>query len=355
MKKTALWILVAIVVTLVISSPLWNFSMQAAGPSVRGIKGRAAANNPNEENFDIRSIESKDAVSKFERRMQKVSSKLKEKNNQLKHAMKSAKETKTKSIPGLEVTFSSLTNSPEVIELKGNGRKFLTPSSSQSRENIVRGYLNNNADLFGLSPQQVSRLRKSAADYTNPNGRLSWLMMEQRWNGMKVFRGEMMAAFTSSGELVRMVGELTGAEEQELVTAPKVSAAQAVVTAAESVNVTLTVDELTVIESSPDGRTVIFNPAGPFTEPVKVESQYFPLDAGLATLAWSMVLYQENQAYYILVDAEEGGALWRKSIVNDQTQPATYVVYSSDSPSPLSPTNALPGSGIQGAAVPRLP
>ncbi|HKQ76116.1 MAG TPA: M36 family metallopeptidase [Blastocatellia bacterium] len=353
MKKNALWILVAIVVTLVISSLLWNFSMQAAGPTVRGIKGRAAANTPSKENFDIRDTESKDAVSKFERRMQKVSSKQKEKNNQLKHAMKSAKEKKTKSIPGLEALFSSLTNSLEVIEVTGKGRKFLTPSSSQPRENIVRGFINDNGDLFGMSPQQVSRLRKSAADYANPNGRLSWLTMEQRWNGMKVFRGEMQAAFTSSGELVRMVGELTGAEEQELATAPRVSAAQAVVTAAASVDVALTAGELTVIESSPDGRTVIFNPAGPLAEPVKAELLYFPLDTGLATLAWSMVVYLENQAYYILVDAEEGDALWRKSIVNDQTQPATYVVYSSDSPAPLSPTNALPGSGIQGAAVPR--
>ena len=45
--------------------------------------------------------------------------------------------------------------------------------------------------------------------------------------------------------------------------------------------------------------------------------------------------------------------MWRKNITEDQTQPATYVVYERDSPAPLSPSTALPGSGIQGAAIPR--
>src|SRR5262249_32470321 len=57
--------------------------------------------------------------------------------------------------------------------------------------------------------------------------------------------------------------------------------------------------------------------------------------------------------YYTLVDAEEREVLWRKNIVNTQTQAATYSVYNDDSPAPLSPSNALPGSGIQGAAIAR--
>src|SRR5262249_35717117 len=108
-------------------------------------------------------------------------------------------------------------------------------------------------------------------------------------------------------------------------------------------------------EASTDGTTVIFNPAGSFTDDIKVELIFFPLDAGLATPAWSTVLWQENAAPYILVDAytPEFGVLWRSNITADQTQTATYSVYNDDSPAPLSPSNAFPGSGIQGAAIPR--
>lgn len=348
MWRNAFRIVVAVVVVSLVSLFLWNLSM----PAARG----QGANKPKKENFDIRDNDSKDAVSKFERRLEKVSAKRKDKNNLLKHAMRDAKEKKSRSIPELDVLFCSLTNSPEVIELKGKGRKFLTSPSSQPRENIVKGFINDNPDLFGLSPREVAQLRK-IADYTNPGGGLSWLKLEQRWNGMPVFRGEMLSAFTSSGEMTRMVGQLVGgAEAQDLATAPKVGAAQAVVAGADAVGVVLTEAELTVKESSPDGRTIVFNPVAQFSGDIKVELTYFPLDAGLATLAWSMVLFGDapsDPSYYTLVDAEEIEVLWRKNIVDEQTQPATYVVYSSDSPAPLSPTNALPGSGIQGAAVPR--
>src|SRR5215813_13206862 len=104
MKRKPVWILASIVVLLLVSSLLWNFSMQAAGPAGRGSKGRAA-NNPGKANFDIRDNESKDAVSKLERRLEKMSSKQKEKNAHMKQAMKSAKEKKGRSVPGLEVSF----------------------------------------------------------------------------------------------------------------------------------------------------------------------------------------------------------------------------------------------------------
>src|SRR5262245_42962652 len=351
MKRTSLWILAAIVVTLLASSMIWNFSMRAAPRSGQRAPGLGSAGKSAIENFDIRDRRSKVAALEFQRRMEKLSSGQREKNANFKSAMETARERKARSVEGLEVAFCDLTNSPEVVGTTGKGRKFLTPPSSQPRESIVREFMNEYADLFGMSPQQVARLRKTA-EYTNPNGKLSWVRIEQRWNGMKVFGGEMTAAFTSNGELARTVGEITpGPDEQDLATTPQVSAAAAVAAAAASVGVTLPESELAVKDSSPNGRTMVFHPAGPFTHDIEPELIYFPLGPGVATLAWSMVLWQGNPAYYILVDAQAGVLLWLKNITNDQTQSATYSVYNDDSPAPLSPTTALPGSGIQGAAV----
>src|SRR5215470_17818642 len=239
MKRKPVWILASIVVLLLASSLLWNFSMQAAGPASRGTKGRRGADNQAKENFDIRDISrDKDTALKFERRMEKFSSKEKEKNASLKLAMKGAEGKKAGTAPDLEVAFSNLTNSPKVIEAKVKGSKALTPRSSLSRESIFKGFMNEHPNLFGMSPQQVAGLRKGA-EYTNPNGRLSWLRMEQRWNGLPVFQGEAVAAFTAGGELVRMSSGLTpGPEALTLETEPKFSAAAAVVAAAASLDVT---------------------------------------------------------------------------------------------------------------------
>src|SRR5262249_28275346 len=97
-------------------------------------------------------------------------------------------------------------------------------------------------------------------------------------------------------------------------------------------------------------------PAGPFTDNIKVELMYFPLDASAATLAWAMAVVQDKpaySAYYTLVDAEVGDVLWRKNVVNTQTQSATYGVYNDDSPAPFSPSTALPGSGLQALPIAR--
>ena len=52
----------------------------------------------------------------------------------------------------------------------------------------------------------------------------------------------------------------------------------------------------------------------------------------MATLAYSMVLWEKVDAYYIIVDAIDGTLLWRKNITDHQTQTATYNVYTDDSP-----------------------
>ncbi|MCA1600935.1 MAG: M36 family metallopeptidase, partial [Acidobacteria bacterium] len=106
-------------------------------------------------------------------------------------------------------------------------------------------------------------------------------------------------------------------------------------------------------ESSADGSSFVFE-GGPFAGDTKIELVYFPLDSGLVALGWSMVLWQDPQAYYIIVDAEDGDLFFRKNITDDQTP--TYVVYDSDGPAPLSPnpnklTSAIPT--VQGVAVPR--
>ncbi len=66
-----------------------------------------------------------------------------------------------------------------------------------------------------------------------------------------------------------------------------------------------------------------------------------------------MVLWEPHDAYWILIDSSDGRLLWRKNITQDQTQSVTYSVYDAESPTPLSPTTALPGSGIQGIPTTR--
>jgi hypothetical protein len=265
-------------------------------------------------------------------------------------AMAAAQGRLAREVPGLEVTFNELTGAAEIVRgFKGRG--LLASGSAHDKEGTLRGFLAKNAGIYGLTPREAAQLRKTA-DYQNPAGNLAWVELKQELHGKPVFQGELRAAFTANGELVQTTGLLAAGTESAPAAAPALSAAQAVSQAAASIAVALDPESLVVKESAEDGSWVLFEP-GPFAEDIRVEQTYFPLDTAELALAWSTVLWQDTPAYYTIVDAQSGDVLWRKNITEEQTAPATYSVYNDDNPAPLSPSNATPGSGIQGAAIPR--
>lgn len=309
----------------------------------------AQPENP-KRNFDIRDDHEKSSQVVKERHLERHGGKQKEKKEKAQQAMKKAEKRLEREIAGLEVKHSERTNAPETVGV-AHGRGKLTRGASDSRERTLRKFLQDNAELFGLDRNEVAQLVKDA-DYTNPAGNLGWVRLQKKIKGRNVFRGEINAAFTPSGELVALTGELPAAiEDADAKDEPLVGAAEAIAAAAASVGLAVAPADLQLKES--DGNTLVFS-GGPFTEDTKVELQYFPLDIGAVELAYTMVLYiAENEAYSFVVGAEVPDVLFRKNIVDDQTQPATYRVYDGDSPAPLSPSTATPGSGIQGTGIGR--
>ena len=270
-------------------------------------------------------------------------------------------------VPGLSVTRDPAAIRPEIVEAKSAPNQFLTQASREKPETVLRRFVSQNAALYGLTKGEAEML-KAGSRYVNPARNLSWLSLRQQIDGIPVFQGELLAAFTRNGELVRTVSNLaagletegkptrSSAEERGIVAQSvetKLSAADAVARAAQSIGISIDPNGLVLKEASADGTSFVFE-RGPFSNEIEVSLVYFALKGGVVNLAWSMVLWLDSPpAYYTLVDASEGELLWRKNITNDQSQTATYVVYNDDSPAPLSPTNATPGSGIQGAPIAR--
>jgi uncharacterized repeat protein (TIGR01451 family) len=309
------------------------------------------------DNYDVRVNDSAKAAAKAERRRQKSRKAKKEKQNRGQQ-MKEARESLKRNAPAAEIKVNEELGLPEVVSAP-HGRKgrFLAPASGESHEKIVRGFVGRHAELYGLTARQVAHLRKTA-DYTNPDGNLSWVEFKQEIKGVPVFQGELRAMITRDGELAtavgRLVPELDDTEVIDGVEVPatQLTAAQAVAAGAASIGVELDPNALVLKESAADGASFVFE-GGPFVDDIRVSLVYFPLESGVVAPAWSMTLWQETPAFYTLVDADEGEVLWQKNITDEQTQAATYGVYTDDSPAPLSPSNVLPGQNIQGGPVPR--
>jgi subtilisin-like proprotein convertase family protein len=301
-------------------------------------------------NFDVRDDHEKSSQAVKEKHLDRYGGKQKEKKEKVDQAMKKAQQRLEREIDGLEVKHSERTGAPETVGV-AHGRGKLTRGSSDSRENTLRKFLRDNAELFGLDRNEVNQLVKDA-DYANPAGNLGWVRLQKKIKGKNVFRGELQAAFTAGGELVAITGELPAAiDDADAKDEPLVSAADAIVTAAKSVGVSVSPADLTL--KSSDGNTLVYG-GGPFTDDTKLELQYFPLDVGAVELAYSFVLWVgENEAYSFVVGAELNDVLFRKNIVDDQSQPASYRVFDGDSPAPLSPSTALPGTNTQAPGIGR--
>lgn len=350
-----LFAVLSVVVLVTSFGPTHVWSNAAIGP--KAFQETAVRKQHGAANFDIR--EDKSGKEKLETRRRERGATQKEHTEELLKTSSAAKERLEARSPEVRLVMGEALRTPESV-FSTRANKFLTQRSNQSREKIVRDFLGANAEMYGLTQREVAQLKKTG-DYTNPAGNLSWVELRQEINGLPVFQGEVRAVLTPEGELVGTVSRLAPALASAQLSAVnsanvkvnRISAAEAVSKAAESIGMTVDPAGLVVKETLADGNVVIFEP-GPFGDNIRVELQYFPLEPGVVTEAWSMVLWQDTPAYYVLVDAEEGGdLLWRKNITNDQTQTATYSVYNDDSPAPLSPSNATPGSAIQGAAIPR--
>src|SRR5262245_35055153 len=223
-------------------------------------------------------------------------------------------------IPGLKVNFNETVRAPEIVSVEGAG--VLSSGDSTAREATLRGFLSENSAVYGVTQSQVAGFRK-VSDYTNPAGNLSFVEFQQEVNSIPVFQGYVRGILASDGRLVRTTGLLAaGVNVRTLATTPKLSPGAAVAAAAATINVEVNADSLTVLNRSDDGRTQIVS-QGPFDENTKTELVYFLLAPGRLMLAYSMVLWQPNEAYYVLVDAETGALLWRKNITQDQTQTVT--------------------------------
>ncbi|MEQ1644048.1 MAG: M36 family metallopeptidase, partial [Pyrinomonadaceae bacterium] len=256
-------------------------------------------------------------------------------------------------VPTLTTVFNDDLKVPEVIATNvKQGKAFLSRPSSQKRSDVLKAFLRDNSELVGARASQIDEL-KVAADYTNPDGNLSFVELNQEINGVPVFRGEVKAGFTQAGEIIRVINNLAPGIDAASVSSDFGDSTFAVTAAARHINVA--VDNLSKSQNSTELRSSF----GKGDSATTAEKMYFPTEPGVVVPAWRVLIWQPANAYYVVVDGQ-GTLLWRKNLTDHQTQPATYNVYANPSamlniahsPFPFSPGPTSP-AGQHGTAISR--
>ncbi|MGB7207923.1 MAG: M36 family metallopeptidase [Pyrinomonadaceae bacterium] len=261
-------------------------------------------------------------------------------------------------VPNLKVEYNPEIRTPEVIAPDASlGRALLSKATSAKRSAVLVNFLKENKGLVGATEEQLDGL-KLFSDYKNPEGDLSFVEYNQEINGIPVFRGEVKAAFTKNGEIVRVINNIAPGLEYDRLSTSFNDPADAVAAAARSIKYDLKPGALSRDAARSSELKTVFGEGDWATT---AEKMYFPTEPGVAVAAWRVLIWQPERAFYVIVDAGSGDLLWRKNITEDQSQSATYQVYTSqnaminvaDSPAPASPTVFDPNLGTQGLPIPR--
>ncbi|MEO8648498.1 MAG: M36 family metallopeptidase, partial [Acidobacteriota bacterium] len=234
---------------------------------------------------------------------------------------------------------------------------FLTAPARLPRSSILREFVTQNLNLFGLTVSGASDL-KVKSGYSNPDGVLSFATLKQSVNRITVFQGEIKAGFTKDGRMFRVINGIAPVGDGAAVATAFGNAFDAVGLAAAKTEYEFRSDELLIDEKRSTGLKTFFGEGDWATTAEKV---YFAVEPGTLVPAWQVVIWQPAGAYCVVVDTATGHMLWRKDLTEEQTQASVYSVYSNpsamidvaDSPAPLSPGPFNAVSGIQGGAIGR--
>ncbi|MBK8465613.1 MAG: M36 family metallopeptidase [Chloracidobacterium sp.] len=330
---------------------------QMRSNAAKGFAQRTESHEADLPNYDIRVDKSKiNKIAEF----RNVSGKSASEVADAREAFVRGEEALKQRVPTLKIEYNEDIRIPEVIapDVK-QGRAFLTGPTTPARTshaNVLINFLKQNTELVGTNANQIDGL-KVFSDYTNPDGNLSFVELNQEINGVPVFRGEVKAGFTRRGEMIRVINNLAPSLDYNSLSTDFNDPLAAVRAAAALINNDTSKLNLRVnSKESTDIKTVF----GTGDSAPTAEKMYFPTEPGVAIPAWRVLIWQPVNAYYVIVDAATGTMLWRKNITQDQTQSATYSVYANpnaminvaDNPFPLTPGPTSP-NGSQGAAIGR--
>jgi len=268
-------------------------------------------------------------------------------------------------LPRVRVDFDPVSRSPKFISA---GDQFLSASNGQGKAvsaavasrfaatdpyRPTRAFVEEHRALFGHGPEALDKARVKRAFVTPHNG-LRTVVWEQAVDGIPLFESELISHTTSRGELVNVSSQFLpdpetaadrGATNRALVVAtPKLSARQAVVRAAQDITPDFSDQSI-----APERETIEIPVAGPekrqFFTSAKLKGKaeakliWLPMGQDRLRLCWDVILMDRSRGemFRVLVDVQTGEPLVRRCLTDYLTE-ATYRVYTSDSPSPFSPS-----------------
>jgi len=259
-----------------------------------------------------------------------------------------------RTVPGLSVDLHPVTGAPKFLR---STRGTLTAPVERPIEPraILREFVLDRADLFSLSAASfdASRVTRLATDERTG---ASFVRLQQTLEGVDIHGAELRAAIDADGALVAIsAGTVSTLGVEFAAPAPRLSRADAIRAAADHVEIELGAVPAPLDPAPLADHSQRFEKGDDLQRPIDTRFVYFPLTARTLRPAFSILISERGSAdvFEVLVDARTGAILTSVNhTVYEGAMPATYRVFTSDSPAPMTPGPASP-DGAQASLVSR--
>ena len=214
----------------------------------------------------------------------------------------------------------------------------------------LRAFLSEHGSLLNARPESLDISAPDRED-RSPRSGLSSVVYRQRCEGIDVFEAVLIGHTTERGELLAVsstwvegVDALAARWEPSAVArlaSPPVRATDAIVTSALSLGIVLDAAQIEAVDITPLGpqrRQQFRSPNLPGVTLCRLV--WLPLAREALALCWQVELTRPEggERYQAIVDARGGQLMLRRCLtVYAASEPATFEVFTSDSPTPLSP------------------
>lgn len=242
-------------------------------------------------------------------------------------------------MPGVRVDFDEALGSPKFV---ASTRGFLAAGSDSQQ--VVRTFVEEHSAMFGHGAGALAEARL-ARDYETPHNGMHTFVWQQELDGVRVFESTFQAHVTKAGELVNVASRFVPDTAAAAVKPTQVIDVKKAISAAGT-DVGESVPPAQIAENAP--------PEGPSRKQrfrstrlleVSAEHVWLPIDEGSLRLAWEVTFTSKSRGemFRSLVDIETGRVLIRQGLT-EYISNASYRVFTSDSPTPMSPGLATPGT-----------
>ncbi len=213
------------------------------------------------------------------------------------------------------------------------------PAGDEHR--VVKAFLNEHREVFGHDSAVLTGAVMKR-DYMAKNNGLRTTVWEQQVDGIPVFEGVLQAHVTRHGELVNLTSRFVENPAKGPAT-PRITAAEALTSAAASLGVTLTAAEVST-KGHPSGTDQRHKlNAAMLAGDAEVKLIWLPMNGSSMRLCWDVILTPKagGETFRAVVDAQTGVVQVRRCLT-EHISNASYRVHTGDSPSPLSPGHSTP-------------